>query len=254
MQYRLGRQPRSRDARVPHMSALTAGRKLLPPPPSIDWTKGMPPDFGMMLNDQLGDCTCAAVYHARQVWTFNATAMEDTEPDAGVLSLYETTCGYVRGNPDTDQGGNEQTVLRYLLNHGMPLAKGGVDKIAAFVEIDPRNVNDVKRGIANNGLVYIGFQVPAFLLAGEPPALWDVDPNGDQEIIGGHAVILPSYTIGDLGVISWGARYAMTWRFFTEFVDEVYAIADPAWISAKGTTPGGLTLAQLEAQMTALRA
>ena len=29
----------------------------------------------------------------------------------------------------------------------------------------------------------------------------------------------------------------MTWEFFAKYVDEVYAIADTAWIDAKGTTP-----------------
>jgi hypothetical protein len=29
---------------------------------------------------------------------------------------------------------------------------------------------------------------------------------------------------------------------------EVYAIADPSWVEAKGTTPAGLTVAELKAQ------
>lgn len=64
---KLGRLHRTYDARIPHMSALVAGQTLPPPPPSVDWTSGMPRNLGMMLNDTLGDCTCAAVYHAIQV-------------------------------------------------------------------------------------------------------------------------------------------------------------------------------------------
>jgi hypothetical protein len=33
----------------------------------------------------------------------------------------------------------------------------------------------------------------------------------------------------------------------------VYAIADPAWVQKTGKTPGGFTLSQLEAQMSALK-
>jgi hypothetical protein len=47
--------------------------------------------------------------------------------------------------------------------------------------------------------------------------------------------------------------YTMTWEFFAHFVDEVYAIADSEWFNAKGTSPGGLTQAQLEKQMQALK-
>jgi len=54
-------------------------------------------------------------------------------------------------------------------------------------------------------------------------------------------------------VISWGQYYTMPWAFFEKFVDEAYAIADPEWITKKGKTPGGLTLAQLEAAMKALK-
>jgi hypothetical protein len=44
----------------------------------------------------------------------------------------------------------------------------------------------------------------------------------------------------------------MTWSFFAAYVDEVYAIADNLWIESGGSTPGGLTLPELEAQMQAI--
>jgi hypothetical protein len=44
----------------------------------------------------------------------------------------------------------------------------------------------------------------------------------------------------------------MTWSFFAKYVDEVYAIADKTWVEKKGTTPGGLSVAELEVQMKAL--
>lgn len=253
MPHMLGRKPRARSPLIAHMSALTAGRFLPPPPPAVDWLGGLPDDLGMMLNDSLGDCTCAAVYHAIQVWTANAGLVMQTEPDIDVLTLYERACGYNPADPSTDQGGDEQHVLRYWLRQGAPMTGNGVNKLAAFVEIDPRITDDVKRAIAACGLVYIGFNVPAYLMASEPPAVWDVDENADNTIIGGHAVILPSYTATQLGVVSWAKKYAMTWAFFARFVDEVYGLADDDWINAKGTTPGGLTKAQLEAQMRVLR-
>jgi hypothetical protein len=81
-------------------------------------------------------------------------------------------------------------------------------------------------------------------------------PGGNEQhvlsIIGGHAVVLAGYDANGARLISWGSYYAMTWRFFAKYVDEVYAIADPDWISSKGTTPGGLSLQALQAQMKAL--
>ena len=218
----------------------------------------MPANLGMMLNDTLGDCTCAAVYHAIQVWTFRASNGKslDTEPDADVKMLYELACGYNPKTPGEGPGGNEQHVLRYLLKKGAPLGKGGTttNKIAAFVEIDPRNIDDVKRAIIDCGVAYIGFPVPANIVPpnAEPPAVWTVDPS-NPKIVGGHAVVLAGYDAKGARVISWGHYYTMTWDFFSTYVDEVYALADQDWIEATGKTPGGISLADLEQQMQALK-
>jgi hypothetical protein len=256
-QRKLGRLRRSRDPRVPHLSALLAGQVLPPPPPSVDWTQGMPPNLGMMLNDTLGDCTCAAVYHALQVWTYNANnKVMDTEPDSDVEKLYELACGYNPSQGGEGPGGNEQHVLTYLVKRGAPTGPTGqtVHKIAAFIEVDPRNTDDVQRTIADFGLAYIGFNVPQNIMpsGSPPPAVWTVAP-GSPQIIGGHAVVLAGYDASGLKVISWGEYYTMTWEFFAKYVDEVYAIADASWIESQGVSPCGMTLAQLEQQMQGLK-
>jgi hypothetical protein len=240
------------------MSALVAGQALQPPPPNIDFTKGMPANLGMMLNDTLGDCTCAAVYHAIQVWSFNAKNGDmDTEPDADVRQLYIQACGYNPRVPGEGPGGNEQHVLTYLLKKGAPVGAKGTTrhKIAAFVEVDPRNTDDVKRTIAECGVAYIGFNVPQYIVptGGQPPQVWDVQ-NGNTKIVGGHAVVLAGYDDKGARLVSWGQYYTMTWSFFAKYVDEVYAIADPTWVEATGKTPGGLTMAELEQQMQSLAA
>jgi hypothetical protein len=255
--HKLGRLHRTFDARVPHMSALLAGQTPPPAPTSVNYTTGMLPNLGMMLNDTLGDCTCAAVYHAIQVWTFNANPPMVTETDGDVEKLYILACGYNPRTPGEGPGGNEQHVLTYLLRSGAPTGPTGAtrQKIAAFVEVDPRNINDVKQTISDCGVAYIGFNVPQFIVPqppAVPPAVWDVQST-DTQIVGGHAVVLAGYNADGAKVISWGQYYTMTWAFFSTYVDEVYAIANADWISAKGTSPGGLSLAELEVQMQALQ-
>ena len=254
--FRLGRLHRTYDPRVPHLSAMLAGQTLTPPPASADWTKGMPGNLGMMLNDTLGDCTCAAVYHAMQVWTFNASSKMLTQPDSDVETLYVQACGYNPRVHGEGPGGNEQHVLTYWLQTGAPIGPKGAarQKLTAFVEVDPRNTDDVKRTINECGVAYIGFNVPQSVQppGQPPPQVWNYDPT-QANIIGGHAVVLAGYDVNGARVISWGQYYTMTWEFFAHFVDEVYAIADTQWIESKGTSPGGFTLAQLETQMNALK-
>jgi hypothetical protein len=249
---RFGRAPRSFNPRVPHLSALASGLTLPPIPDSVDYTKDMPDDLGMMLNDNLGDCTCAAYYHARQIWSFDARSREITEPDSDVEDLYVEACGYDPTVPGPGPGGNEQAVLTYLLKYGAPLGSDGTtrDKILAFVEVDSRNIEDMKRTIYDCGVAYIGFPVPENVSSNAQT--WDYDPKAPMTNEG-HAVVLAGYDAKGATVISWGKRYTMTWPFVVNIVDEAYAIADKSWLESCGKTPAGMTLTQLEAQMHALK-
>jgi hypothetical protein len=252
MKMKLGRQARAFNPKIKHMRAVY-GKPLPTPPVSIDWSHNIT-DFGVMLNDRLGDCTCAAVYHARQIWTVN-TLTEQTESDNCVLKLYEEATGYNPANPATDQGGVEQYVLSYLLNTGIPLNDGTRDKILGFIEVDHTNINDVKLTIAEFGVAYIGFNVPNSLFAaGEPPTLWTVSTNPYlASTEGGHAIVLVAYDNEGPTCISWGKKYKMTWEFFLKYTDEVYAIIDKSWIATTGKTPLNLDVAALEELMSDLR-
>lgn len=256
MLFKLGRLGRAYSPRVPHLSAVLAGATRLQPPVSVDYTKGLPSDLGFMLNDSLGDCTCAAYYHAKQVWSFNAAGAIDTQPDSNVRALYEQACGYNPADSSTDQGGVEQDVLTYLLNTGAPIGADGSgrDKIAAFVEVDPRNFTDIRSTIYTCGVAYIGFNVPAYLMADGPAPIWDVSNAGDQSIVGGHAVILAGYDMNGFIVVSWGRVYRMTAMFFSKYVDEVYGIVNREWFKSTGLAPWGGDIDATEAQMEALKA
>jgi hypothetical protein len=253
IRHEFGRTKRERDPRVPHMSALLAGQVLPAPPATVNNVAGMGSSFGMMLNDNLGDCTCAGFYHARQVWTYNANGTEVTEPDPDVEDLYEQACGYNPASSGPGPGGNEQHVLKFLLRTGAPIGPNGAsrDKIVAFVEVDARNTDDVKRTINDCGVAYIGFPVPTNVTPDNK--VWDYDPNAKMTN-DGHCVVLVGYDANGATAISWGSLYTLTWAFVNKIVDEVYAIADQSWITATQKTPGGLTLAQLQQQMEGLKA
>ena len=222
----------------------------------MGYSANLTSQLGMMLIDSLGNCTCAAVYHAIQVWSSNAGTLIETEPDTDVRQLYIQACGYNPRVPGEGPGGNEQKVLTNLLNKGAPFGPAGKQRhtIAAFVEVDPRNIDDVKRTINDCGLAYIDFNVPQFIMpAGKPPlSVWSAQAT-NITIVGVHAVVLVGYDATGAKVISWGPYSTMEWRFFSAYVDEVYAIADQLWIDQGGKTPGGLTLAELEQHMASLK-
>lgn len=254
MKKRLGRQPRKFNALIPHYSALRFSsaerymQSIAPIPDSYDYTKGMPDNFGMMLNNSLGCCTIAAYYHARQIWTFDANGSEITEPDSNILAMYEQADGYVDGNPDTDNGGVMQDVLTYLLNTGAPVGIGLRNKINAFMEVNPTNLDSLRHVIYDSGCAYIGVNLPQ---SAEQGMTWDV--GGDETIAGRHCVILTGYNPDGFTAISWGQRYSVTNAFIEKFNEEAYAIVDPTFIVASGTTPLGMTLQELEDAMQGLK-
>lgn len=258
--HKLGRLPRKYDIRIPRMKTLIKAQQSPQPYPiAIDYSAGLPDDLGEFMNDHLGDCTCAAFYHARQIWTGKADGAMITEPDKYAVELYEQACGYSPSDPSTDQGGVEQDVLAYLLNTGAlitsdtPARGTDISKILAYAEIDQRNFDDLRRTIAECGVAYIGVEVPQSVMdnAGDITKPWDV--GGNTAIAGGHAIILVGYDVDSFTAISWGKRYKLTNAFLYAHLDEAYGIIDRSWIEASGKTPFGMTLEQLESAMEALK-
>lgn len=258
---KLGRMPRTFDPTMPHMASvrmMARGSSLPPIPNKQNWADALPDDLGMMLNDRLGCCTIAAAYHAMQVWSHNGRDVVLTEPNNYVLDTYKDFAGY-NGTSATDNGAIEQDILRQWLQKGVPIQEGtennpnpGRSFIKSAMEVDVRNIDSVKRAIYDCGGVYIGFEVPAWLMEqAEIPQVWDAAGQGNNQIVGGHAVFCPGYDNKGIDVISWGAKYRMTWDFFERYTDEAYAMVHPWWVRSTGMTPFGIPLDQLEAQMNA---
>lgn len=255
MALKYGRLPRGYDPRIPHFSATVAGKRLTPIPAEVDYLAGMPANLGYMLNNNIGDCTCAACGHFDQIWSFNASGKTITPPDADVLALYEQAGGYLLGQPSTDQGASMQVVLYDWFTSGF-----AGNKLAGYIEVDPRNFHDLQQVIWQGGGLYMGFSVPAYLQYLESPgATWDlpgtngIDSGADTSIIGGHAVVGAGYDAsGNIIIESWGSRYTMTSAFRAKYVDECYGLGNQLWIEKTGLSPAGLTLEQWAALMQGL--
>lgn len=256
--FRLGRLPRAFNPSIPHLSAL---RMMLPAqvqiPAEVHNMAKLPTDLGVMDNDRLGCCTCSAMGHSEQIWTADAQGQMVTVPDSSIADAYREACGW-NGRDEgfgTDGGGNEQTVLSWWMNDGLLQADGSRSKILGFVEVDPRNSQDICEAIYECGLIYIGFEVPSGLPE-DAGSLWSGLQNLGP-IEGGHAVILAGYRTPSnpiFDVESWGMQFEMDWPFFTKYVDECYGVISPLWIEASGRSPWGLDLSTIEEQMQALRA
>ena len=238
---RLGRRAVKTDSRT-----LKLGKYLkngLPPAPAaVDWTNGIT-DWGMMLNDQRGDCTIAAAAHALQVWSAHTTG-EITVPDETILSYYEKWDGYKPGDDGTDGGGIELDVLTKW-------QKSDFDqhKLVAFADPLYTNLEQIRQAIYLFGGVYIGIALP---VSAQKQDIWDVVPNGGDDAKpggwGGHAVFVPKYDATTFTCITWGALKTMTVAFWLEYVDEAHALLGHNWLSHKGS-PSGFAMAELQVDL-----
>lgn len=229
---------------------------LPPPPPAVDYTGGVT-DFGVMLNDRLGICTISACGHAEQIWSIAADGADSeyTPPDSLILQKYEQWCGYVPGDPSTDQGGVEIDVLnswhKYHLHkpiHRHPLA--------AYADPNPTNLQEVMQAINLFGLVYIGVQLPVSV---QGSTVWDVSsgPNAAPGSWGGHAVVVVGYKTSSNGTVyftcvSWGELIDITQAFWLysdhvngPYIDECHALVSTEFLTPTGLSPVGLNLTQM---------
>lgn len=258
----LGRQPRIFRPQIPFAALLGAGD--LPPIPDRTGYMDHVSNWGMMLNDRLGDCTCAAKGHILQAHTAVSRHYQVTEPDKMILQLYEEATGYHPDDPNnpqsnaSDQGANMQDLARYIIDTGMPITP--VDgrtrhKYLGMTEVDHRNLDHVARCIYVFGHCDIGFTVPDYIMS-QGGSTWDF--RGQQySVEGGHDVAnfdyeldksnltAGHYAVKAVHLCSWGQEFTMTAAFFRQFVDESYGYADLSWLDTTGHTPAHMTKQQL---------
>lgn len=244
--FRGGRLPAQPDR--PHLQLARLLAPELPAPPvSADWLTPVPVDaWGMLGNDQLGDCTCAGVGHKRIGDAYVNQGRSLTVSTADVIKFYEHF-GYRPGDPSTDQGAVCQDVLAYWHKRGFL-----GEKIAAYAKVNVSNLTEVRQAINLFGQIYCGFTVVQAaedqFNAGD---VWDV-VSGSPEL-GGHCVTVGAYNRAGLEAVTWGTTQKLTWRFWRAYFEEAWVIIGPDFFDPKtGKDHAGLDLATLKADYTKL--
>lgn len=232
----------------PRTLKLTSFLKETPTPPRVwAWEYNLP-DWTMMGNDSVGDCTCACIGHMIMEWT-SRTYGTVTPTTEQILAAYAAITGFDPITGAGDNGAAITDVLAYCQSTGI-----ADHKILAWASFDPTNLTFVKQAVAIFGGIDIGFNVPQSAMdqfdAGQP---WN--DVGDTNIIGGHSIPVMGY--GSLGntSITWGKRQPMNWAFWKRYVDEAYAIITKDWLTQAQTTPVyGLDMVALQSALASIKA
>lgn len=215
-----------------HMLAYYQTSPLPAPPASVAVPKVA--SWGMMGNDQYGDCTFAGIGHAKIA---TATVLGIKEAELTTEQVVQAYLAYTGGK---DTGCVEADLLKHWSQ--TELFNG---KIAAFAPTDVADQLELKSVIAHYGLAYIGVRLPSVCeeqFANHQP--WALTHTAaDNNIIGGHCIILVGYDAQYFYAITWGAVQKIEWSWLQAYMDESWAIITPE-IVEKGQY-GNMRLAEL---------
>ena len=231
---KLGKAPKRLDPRTLQLSKYI--QDLPPFPESVDWGKKTP-HWGMMANDAVGDCTCAAAGHLVIEWCANE-GVEVRIQDADVLAAYSAVSGYDPKTGLNDNGAVELDVLNRWRTDGF----FGGHHITAFAALHENNPDHLKAACYLFGGAYIGLALPT---TAQNQDVWEVVPGTVPGSWGGHAVPIIGYNQTGPVCVTWGEAKQMTWAFYQACCDEAYAVLGPEWTGSDKVAPNGFNLTAL---------
>lgn len=221
--------------------------QLPPLPDSFGHYNLFPKDgWGMLGNDQVGDCAIAGPGHIEMLW--NAIAKTPTTfSTSATIQDYSTLTGYTPSDPNTDQGTDIVTAAEYWLNTGFLDAQGNRHKIGAYLGVSTSKLDHIYYSCWLFGATGIGVALPASAEAqfqnGQP---WTVVQGDD--IMGGHYVPLVGRDKDYLYGVTWGRLQPLTEEWLTTYVNEVAAYLSQEDL-INGKTPEGFNYAELQTDL-----
>jgi hypothetical protein len=226
-----------------------------PPPASDDYVsavlKQSPGGWLMDMNDQLGCCVIADSAHQVMLHTANVGTIV-VPSDQDVIAMYSAVGGYVLGNPATDQGCDESAACQYLETTGLCGQKS-----TGTAMVNPSDLDNLRWTVQIFGACRLGIivndEMQQQFSSGQP---WTVPAAANDTSAGGHDVPIVKYDTEYAYVVTWGALQPVAWSLIgnSAFLDESHIELFPDFIAATGTTPAGFNLAQLQADLDALKA
>jgi hypothetical protein len=246
-------------ALAPRLSLANYLLKALPtPPPTVNYLEKPAIYLADSLgNDDLACCTASAAFHAGGTFLANAgSSIPFTLED--VIAFYSATGGYVVGNPSTDNGCDEQTVLNYWMQHGLTPNAADTHRIGGFCHINGANKEECQTALWLFENLYFGVQLPDLWVNPMPENSgfsWGAAGAADPE--NGHAFAGLAYDQDGVLIDSWGLIGLITWDAIAEYTTnggDLYTVLSSDSIDkAAAKAPTGFNYLQMQADLQAIQ-
>ena len=260
--YKLGKAPATPHYGLKLRDYVTSSD--LPTVPDTFGHEALVRDWGVLGNDEVGDCAIAGPFHAEMLWCAMGKRSIKVNTKC-TLEEYSEITGYdpkaydpfTNTNP-TDNGSNVQDVAEFWRTIGLKDASGKRHKIDCYLALEPGNLNELYQAMYLFGCVGIGIGCPVeFQTAFANGQAWDALPT--PHIEGGHYILgtgrLPGsyrgkqYPDGLINVVTWGRNQVMTPAAYQQFNDESFVYLNEEML-VKGKSIDGFDLDQLIADMS----
>jgi hypothetical protein len=251
MKFKLGKKAFVADHRDLKMMTYMSRAKLPDIQPVSTPYLAYKGDWGMALNDQLGDCVWAGAAHEHIMW--NAEVSKPVNfPDSSIIKAYHDVAGYNPDDPNSDNGTIVRDAMGYRQRTGLVDASGIVHKLSAYLQIKPQNIDELKMAVMLFDAVGIGIDFPDSAMDQVNKGLpWTVVEGAKSD--GGHYVPIVGYDQDWIYCITWGQVQKMSYEFYMEYNDEAWIPLSSDFLSVAGKSPEGFDIATLKADLAAVK-
>jgi len=216
---KLGRKPAEYRTNTPRLANFVVSE--IPPVSSVDYTTKVESPWQMLLNDEIGDCTIAAVGHL--VMGFSVTEDDprlQMMSNEEALTYYKIIGKYDENDPTSDNGVVMTQVLDYWRHPGIRI-NTIPNTILGYTYLSPKNIPLMRYALRYFGGLYIGVMLPKSTQ--DHMDYWD--DIGDTQFLGGHCITLQGVDDNnDFYGITWGQRVRISSKFLASYCDEMYLV------------------------------
>ncbi len=247
---KLGKKPYIEDPRTLKIRNYLA---MLPTAPKLFGFGTLYKDWGMLGNDQYGNCVFAGADHETMILNKARKGINVPFSAKTALADYGAVTGFDPNIPGSDQGTYTIDAMKYRQKTGVIDNNDIRHKIYAYVSIDPKDFDLLVSATFVFGVVGMGFEFPDTAFDQfDNNQIWDVVSGASIE--GGHYIP----TVGSVDspnkitAITWGKRQELTREFYEEYNDESWAMLSLEMIRSDGRGLHGFDLDTFEKDLAAI--
>jgi hypothetical protein len=255
--FKYGRKPARRLLSIPSLGDFLDKATTWPTVPPQGWENAVNPSaWGMLGNDEWGDCAEAGILHLIQGQSANTGNPLSATTDQA-LALYSAVTGFdpnagPSGNNPTDNGTTLTDLLTYVKKNGVEMTdstgKEVTVEVVGFASLDISSPAQMRYAGYTFGGNYLGINCPQ--QCEDDTANWNFAAG--LPIAGGHCI--PQEGEGAAGgqIVSWALVIPVSIGFLLSYLEEAYCVITKSWLNTQGKSPTGLDLNGLVAAQNAI--